>query len=271
MCNASIKKRSFMNKEKVDLEKRDSVRSVERAIEILQTFSFEHSSLSLAQICRETDLPKTTVFRLLITLEENGFLAIDSETGCYHLGYEAIKIGAIAQESNDIAKIAKDEMNWISEQTEATCNLYIRDGYERLCIAQVAGSQYVRRYSFLGARHPLYCGAGKLLLAYADKEFQEEYLKNVKLEKFTEHTVTNPQILREELESIRTAGYSVTLGERDASTAMVAVPLIDFRGKAIAGITVSGPVYCFSDENIALYIQKLKAAAGRISLKLGCK
>lgn len=251
------------------MEKKDSVRSVERSIELLKVFSFERTSLSLAQICRIVDMPKTTVYRLLTTLEDGGLLTVDTETGHYHLGYELIKLGAIAQESNHIARLAHDEMKWISEKTEATCNLYIRDGYERLCIAQVAGSQYVRRYSFLGARHPLYCGAGKLLLAYAGKEFQDEYLKQVKLEKFTDRTVTDAQLLRKELEDICQKGYSVTIGERDASTAMVAVPLVDYHDKVIAGITISGPVYCFTDENITLYIKTLQEAADRISMKLG--
>lgn len=251
------------------MDNKDSVRSVERAVELLQVFSFERTSLSLAQICSMVDLPKTTIFRLLSTLEGAKLLTTDAETGQYHLGYELIKLGAIAQSSNSIATIAREEMKRISEQTEATCNLYIRDGHERLCIAQVAGSQYVRRYSFLGARHPLYCGAGKLLLAFADEQFQNEYLDNVKLEKITESTVTDPAALRKELAEIREKGYSVTLGERDASTAMVAVPLVDFRNRVVAGITVSGPVYSFTEENIQLYIQTLKAAANRISAKLG--
>ena len=131
------------------------------------------------------------------------------------------------------------------------------------------GAQYVRRYSYLGARHPLYCGAGKLLLAYAGKEFQSRFFESVKLERITEHTVTDRAQLERELEQIRRDGFSVTRGERDASTAMVSVPLFDYTQHVVASITVSGPVYYFEEQKVASYLEELQRAAGRISRKLG--
>ena len=250
-------------------EKRDSVRAVDRAIEILQAFTFEEPNLTLAQICEVVALPKTTVYRSLVTLEQHRLVVMDAETGKYHLGYEMIKFGAIAQETNSIGNIAKDEMMAISKDTQQTCNIYIREGYERLCIAQIAGSQYVRRYSYLGARYPLYCGAGKLLLAYAGAEFQERYFGDVVLERFTDKTTTDKNKLKEELLRIRENGYSVTLGERDAATAMVAMPLFDYTNRCIAAITISGPVYFFTDQNVDSYVKRLRVSARRISQRLG--
>lgn len=250
-------------------EKRDSVRAVDRAIDVLQAFTFEEPNLTLAQICEAVALPKTTVYRSLVTLEQRRLVVMNAETGKYHLGYEMIKFGAIAQETNSISSIAKDEMMAISKDTQQTCNIYVREGYERLCIAQIAGSQYVRRYSYLGARYPLYCGAGKLLLAYAGSEFRERYFENVVLERFTENTITDKEKLRKELLRIRENGYSVTLGERDASTAMVAMPLFDYTNRCIAAITVSGPVYYFTNQNIDAYIKRLRVSARKISQHLG--
>ena len=247
---------------------KDSVRAVDRAIEILQVFTFEDPEHTLAQICAQTNLPKTTVFRILATLEQNNLIVQHPETGKYRLGYEIIKMGAIAQESNSLKRTAAAEMEEISRVTEQTCNLYVRDGFERLCIAQVMGAQYVRRYSYLGARHPLYCGAGKLLLAYAGKEFQSRFFESVKLERITEHTVTDRAQLERELEQIRRDGFSVTRGERDASTAMVSVPLFDYTQHVVASITVSGPVYYFEEQKVASYLEELQRAAGRISRKL---
>lgn len=252
-------------------ESRDSVRAVDRAIDILQAFTYEDTMLTLGQICAVVDLPKTTVYRSLTTLEKRGLVAVDQLSGQYHLGYEMIKFGAIAQECNTLSAIAHDEMQAISQNTEQTCNIYVRDGTERLCIAQIAGSQYVRRYSYLGARYPLYCGAGKILLAYADKDFQNQYFEQVTLERFTERTVSDKDLLRREIAEIAEKGYSVSIGERDASTAMVSAPLFDYTKKCIAAITISGPVYFFTEENVDIYLQQLCAAAKRVSQKLGYK
>ena len=224
--------------------KKDSVRAVERMVDILQVFSFEQNELSLARICEQSGLPKTTTYRILTTLEKRNIVVLDSRTGKYRLGYEIIKMGSIARAGNSLQRAAHEDMERLSLETQQTCNLYIREGFERLCVDQVEGTQYVKRFSYLGARHPLYCGAGKLLLAYAEQ-------------------------LKAELRQILRDGYSVTKGERDPMTAMVSVPLYDYTQKVVASITISGPVYLFTDENVKLYRSKLLQAAENISRKLG--
>lgn len=250
-------------------ETKDSVRAVDRMVDILQVFSFESQELPLAQICVQANLPKTTTYRILTTLEKRNMVVQDPQTGKYRLGYEIIKMGSIAHAGNSLQRVAHADMERLSRETQQTCNLYIRDGFERRCVGQVEGTEYVKRFSYLGARHPLYCGAGKLLLAYAGREVQEQYFAVTKFEKYTDNTVTDPERLREELEQILKDGYSVTKGERDPSTAMVSAPLYDYTRQVVASITISGPVYLFADENVALYRTKLLEAAKNISLKLG--
>lgn len=250
-------------------EKKDSVRAVERMVDILQVFSFKQNELSLAQICVQSGLPKTTTYRILTTLEKRNIVVQDPHTGKYRLGYEMIKLGTIARAGNSLQRAAHEDMERLSLETQQTCNLYIREGFERRCVDQVEGTQYVKRFSYLGARHPLYCGAGKLLLAYADAEVQEQYFATVKFEKYTDQTVIDPEQLKAELRQILRDGYSVTKGERDPMTAMVSVPLYDYTQKVVASITISGPIYLFTDENVELYRSKLLQAAKNISQKLG--
>lgn len=249
--------------------RKESVRSVERTIELLQVFTVESQELSLAQICVQAGLPKTTTYRILTTLQKCNFVMQDPLTGKYRLGYEMIRMGSIAQESNSLQRTAREDMEELSHETQQTCNLYIRDGFERRCIAQVVGTEYVKRYSYLGARYPLYCGAGKLLLAYAGPEFQAQYFAATKFEQYTDNTVTDPAVLKKELEQILKDGYSLTKGERDATTAMVSAPLFDYTNKVVASITISGHIYLFTDENVEAYRGKLLRAAQSISAKLG--
>ena len=248
---------------------KDSVRAVERAIDILQVFTAERQEISLAEICADVGLPKTTTYRILSTLEQRNLVVFDTQQGKYRLGYEFIRMGSVAQAGNSLPRVARADMELVTKQTGQTCNLYIRDGMERRCIAQVEGTEYVRRLSFLGAKYPLYCGAGKLLLAFAEPEFRETYFHTVKLERYTENTVIDKDELLRELDEIRAVGYSVTRGERDALTAMVAVPLFDYTGRVVAAITVSSPVYLFTEEKVQQYRARLTQAAGKISSRLG--
>lgn len=245
------------------------IRSIERAIDILQAFSQENSSLSLSDICRLVDLPKTTVFRIINTLEDRNLLFQDPVTGKYLLGYELIHLGEEAQSSNDLAKLAYRSMEHVSLVTRQTCNLYVRQGFERVCIAQVTGSEYVRKYSYLGAHHPLYCGAGKLLLAYSDPDFLKTYFSTVKLLQYTKNTITDLTLLQEELNRVREQGYSVSLGERDDISAAVAVPVFNYSNQVVAALTISGPIYYFTTETIQEYVDVLTKEALELSQKLG--
>ena len=246
-----------------------SVRAVERTIDVLRVFTAERHELSLAEICAAAELPKTTTYRILSTLERRNLLIFDSRHGKYRLGYELVRMGSIAQAGNTLQSIARDYMEWVTKRTGQTCNLYVRDGMDRRCIAQVEGTEYVRRFSYLGAKYPLYCGAGKILLAYSEPDFLQKYFDSVTLEQYTENTIVDKAALLCELEKIRRAGYSATKGERDALTAMVSVPLFDYTERVVATITVSGPVYLFSEENIQQYRGCLTEAAKQISAKLG--
>ena len=252
-----------------DAKRKDSVRAAERTIDILQTFTAETQELSLSEITLAADLPKTTASRILSTLEQRNLVVFDAQQGKYRLGYEFIRMGSVAQAGNSLPRVSRASMEWVTKQTGQTCNLYIRDGIERRCIAQIEGTEYVRRLSFLGAKYPLYCGAGKLLLAFSEPEFREMYFHTVKLERYTENTVMDKDRLLRELDEIRAAGYSVTRGERDALTAMVAVPIFDYTGGVVAAVTVSSPVYLFTEENVQQYRTCLTEAASQISSKLG--
>lgn len=247
----------------------ETIRVLDRAVEILQAFSFANEEQSLSEICKKVHLPKTTVFRIINSLESKNILVQNSETGHYRLGYELIKLGAIAQNGNELSKVAKKTLFRVSCETKQTSNLYIRDGYERVCIAQCMGSEYVRRYSFLGAHLPLYCGAGKLLLAYASEDFLNTYLSNIEIEKFTENTVTDKRELQDELNEIRKNRFAVSRGERDPVTAVVTVPIYDYTKSVIAGLTVSGPTYSFTEETVKQYLEVLNREAKKLSQKLG--
>lgn len=246
------------------------VTSVRRALQILKIFSQADDSLLLGEISRYTDLPKSTTHRLLSSLEAEGFIEQDPQNGEYHLGIELVRLGKVATENMDLPKIARGEMEKLSKITQQTSNFYVMRDFKRVCIAQVSGPNYIRRHSYLGATFPLYCGAsGKVFLAYSTAEYVERYFDHVTLKKITDRTMIDRQELEKEFEQIRKQGYSSTVGERDATTASVAVPIFNHTGNIVGSLTVSGPSACFTDDNVSFYAKNLIMAGKQISRRAG--
>lgn len=244
-----------------------SVRSVERAIAILRCFSFDEE-LRLSQICERVELPKSTVHRLIASLEQAHFIEQDPETGKYCLGFEVIRLGKLARFNKALCRMVHPELAILAAKTGQTSNLYIAHGYDRLCIDQVEGSEYVRRYSFMGALHPMHCGAsGRVLLAYSIPEFQKEYLACANLKKVTPKTETDPQKLSALWEKTRQDGYAFSMGERDSLSGSIAVPLFDTNDMLIAAITVSGPLTLFTPENVSAFKATLLESQKRLIQK----
>lgn len=253
------------------MEKQNGVRAIERACDILMCFTKQESELSLGEISDRVHLPKSTIHRILQTLESHGLIEQEEDDGKYHLGYVLIRLGDIARENYaDVTRIALPEAKWLSGECEQTVNLYVQVKDRRICIEQVQGPRYVSRYSQVGNSLPLYCGAsGLVILAGLNDAELETYLKWVEIEALTKNTITSKEKLRENIEDVRRKGYAFTRSERELYTASIAAPIINGDGEFVAVMAVSGPESMFDEEHKTLYTAKLLEAAGRVSRRFG--
>lgn len=247
------------------------MRSLERALAVLTVFSFTKTEMSLKEITEKLNLPKSTVHRILATLQKNNFIEKNEETDTYQLGYKVMELGIIAADCYEIQKVAISEMRNIVKVSQQTSNLYVKQGFERLCIRQMEGGRYIKRISNVGSVRPLYCGAGKVFLAFAKEDFLQEYFENIELTKFTKHTVTSKKTIMKELKEIREQGYTSSLGEYEDATASVAAPIYNFKNEVEAVLTISGPAYEFTPKKISEYKDILIKACSKLSVKLGAK
>lgn len=247
------------------------VQSIDRACTILKCFTKQVNELSLCEISERTNLPKSTVHRILHALECNGLICQEEDSGYYHLDHALIKMGDIARESfSDISKIALPEAKWLSEQCEQTVNLYVQAKNKRICIEQVKGPRYVSRYSQIGNSLPLYCGAsGLVILANMPTEKLNAYLSTVEIEPFTSNTVTSKERLKESVSEVRKNGYAFTCSERELYTASIAAPILNADKELVAVMALSGPETMFDEEHVKEYIVKVKEAARRTSARFG--
>ncbi|KJS83216.1 MAG: hypothetical protein JM58_13205, partial [Peptococcaceae bacterium BICA1-8] len=127
----------------------------------------------------------------------------------------------------------------------------------------------LKRHATIGDQLPLYSGAsGKVLLAFQSDDFIDEVLSE-KLEPFTSNTITNVDLLRENLKRIRDKGYEITIGEREEGLCSIAVPIRNHKGAVFATLTVSGPEFRFTPELVNKVLTSLIKSGEEISRKAG--
>ncbi|HZG74993.1 MAG TPA: IclR family transcriptional regulator [Paenibacillus sp.] len=214
-----------------------TVRAVERALDILLVFT-EHTSLGLTEIADKVGLHKSTVHRLLASLEGKGFLIRDAATEKYRLGFRVWELSAqLAGQTDDPGTLLLPEMERLRDLVGETISLYIREGNERIRIQAVQSHQAIRRVAPIGARLPLYVGASsKVLLAFADEAARDALLNSPDWPA----SVDRETFLRG-LDTIREVGYATSVEEREPGAAAVAAPIFAGAGRLAAALAVSGP------------------------------
>ena len=212
-----------------------TVRAVERALDILLCFANE-SDLGLTEIASRVDLHKSTVHRLLASLEGKGFIIRDPASEKYKLGYRVWELSANLMQSDDMSVVLLPEMERLRDLVGETISLYVRDGNERIRIQAVQSRLAVRRVAPIGARLPLIVGASsKILVAFAEKSVQEEILEGSWPEGMSRAS------FEQQLEHIVEAGYATSIEERESGAASVAAPIYNRAGQVVAALSISGP------------------------------
>ncbi|SFF01959.1 transcriptional regulator, IclR family [Paenibacillus algorifonticola] len=217
-------------------EGKSTVRAVERALDILICFT-AGKDLVMTEIAERTGLHKSTVHRMLATLEDKGFIERDRVTDRYRLGMRVWELSAHLSRTDDPAVIWQPEMERLRDKLGETVSIYVRDGSERIRIQAVQSNQPVRRVAPIGARLPLYAGASsKVLIAYADPLVREEifgdpsWLFTIDLDQY-----------KMQLADITEQGYATSFEEREPGAAAFSAPIFGREGKLVAALSVSGP------------------------------
>lgn len=247
------------------------VRSVQRALTLLCTFLAHDGELSAAELSKETGLDPSTVFRLLVTLEAQGFVEINHATGKYRPGVVLLELGSRFLKNNDIRSRSIGYLERLRDEFGETVHLTILDGNEVVYLEKLAGLHPIGFMSSrVGNRNPAHCtGVGKALLAYlSDEELAQRY-PDGRLKRYTDQTITDLEELRAELARVRSQGYATDLEEHEVGVKCVAVPTFDHKEIA-AAVSVSGPVDRM-DDHIANddLINTLMEVAAQISEQMG--
>lgn len=247
-----------------------SVRAVERALDILLLMGEEDREMSITALADKVGLSKSTVHRLLTALQNKGFIKQNPENHRYSLGLALLHLGQLVADRLDLKNIARPIMDRLQKETGETVNLNIVQEGRRVCIERVESQHDVRHFVEIGKSVALYAGAsGKVIMAFMDPEEVEAIIESTGLQAHTPNTITDPDAFREELERIRRRGYATSVCERVEGAASISAPVRDRYGKVIASLTVSGPAFRFTPERFTTFADLLVAAAAELSRSLG--
>jgi DNA-binding IclR family transcriptional regulator len=218
-----------------------SVGLAQKVMIILETLMERTENMDLREIAEKTAIPKSTVHRILSSLEEDQWVLQNQETRKYQPGHR-ILIFANLWRLNQALVVSSDlPMRHLVAQTGETTVLAVPDGNHARCIHLVE-SPHALKFSFhIGSTLPLHAGAaGKIILAYSSETLWESILSRP-LPAFTQNTPTNPADLRHELKAIQQRGYSVSVEEIDPGGTAVGAPIFSREEHLMAGLIISGP------------------------------
>jgi IclR family KDG regulon transcriptional repressor len=236
----------------------ETVRTVDRALDILLCFSRQTPELTMTQIAELVEINKSTVHRILGTLEERRFVERDATTGAYKPGPSLLQIAYLAIEYNDLCRLAGPFMHRLVEQYRETTTLGELDGLEVLYLDVIESPQRVKLAAATGQRLPAFCTAsGKAILAFAQDELVQRVLESP-LPQYTSNTLHSPEALLADLHQIREQGFAISLQEFEEGINAVAAPILGLNDQPIASVAVAGPSYRLTREHmveIGTYIQ----------------
>lgn len=220
------------------------VAAVERALGILAAFSADAPVLGLGDLANATGLYKSTILRLLGSLERCGYVRRLPD-GRYSVGAEPLRLARIYQGSFRLSDVVLPALHRLVAKSEETASLFIRDHDERVCLHRVEPTRIVRVSAQEGDRLPLKDGAsGKVILAFGGASGRA-------------------------MEEIRQNYCAVSVGERDSETAAVASPVFGAENALIGALNVSGPRVRLTERKQRELKTLLLAEAGAMSTALG--
>ncbi len=244
------------------------VNSVEKAARILKHLS-RVGSATVASVATQLELPRSTTYKILVTLEAEGLVERDAGGQTFHLGYRLIELGHRAQEEIDLFGVAHPYLVALNKQTDETVHLTVLDGVEVLYVDCVESTRRLRTYSVIGVRAPLYCTAvGKAILAGAAPDLIDAVVA-AGLQPVTKWTITDRTSLEAELERTRHRGYSVDNRENDADIRCVGAAIRTRDKHATAAISVSGPAERITTKRIPDLAKLVVEAAAGIAARGG--
>jgi IclR family transcriptional regulator, pca regulon regulatory protein len=214
------------------------VQSVARAMSVMRSFTADRRAQTLTQVARATGLDRATARRLLLTLADLGYVASDGRT--FELTPRTLELGYAYLSSMSLPEIAQPHLQSLARELNETAALAVLDGDEIVYVSLVQSTRLMAVTINVGTRFDAYTTSmGRVLLAGLDDAELDERFGRLKLERKTDHTISSPRTLREEIDKVREQGWSLVDSELEEGLRGAAAPVRDRAGRVVAAANVS--------------------------------
>lgn len=241
-----------------------TMRSLERAIDVLEVLENAGRPLRLVDISTQSGLHAATTQRILNVLESRG--RVEKDGTSYRAGVNLI-FGANAYlTTNPLVAAARPVLQELAERTGLTASLFVRTGWHRAVVARVHGSRPLRYELPIGAKLPLHLGAGKTLTAGLSPEELDEFLEHIGPMRDAEGREISSQTFNADLAKIRSQGYQLAVNERQLGSLSVSAPVRNTQGNTAAAITIGAASEDVTNEEIEFLTIEVRRAATAVRI-----
>jgi DNA-binding IclR family transcriptional regulator len=251
-------------------ESAGGVQSVDRAVSVLEILA-QRGEAGVSEVAADIGVHKSTAFRLLAALEERELVEQTQDRGKYRLGFGILRLASAVPGQLDVTQQARAVCEQLAAHLGETVNIAVRRSHFVVNIDQARGPSAVATHNWVGELTPLHAtSSGKILLAFMTPEDRRKlFASSGALAKLTTHTITSQRELEAQVEAAAHDGYASSVEELEEGLNAVAAPVRDHTGGVIAALSVSGPVYRFTEERRREVAPDVVAAAAAISHRMG--
>jgi DNA-binding IclR family transcriptional regulator len=218
------------------------IKSVVRTLTLIEALSAHPGGATITALAGELSLPKSSVFRMLNTLREFGYVRQDATTERYALGPRFLHLAASVEHGSDVRALAHPLLVELSKLTTETVHLAVPVGTHMVYIDKIDSPRAVVMASRIGQQVPLHSSAlGKAYLAAMPPDERRTVVESLPLERRTERTLADRKALLDDLETCARRGFAIDNVENEEGVRCVGAAISDERRRPIAALSISAP------------------------------
>jgi DNA-binding IclR family transcriptional regulator len=247
----------------------EGLKSLRKAIRVLECFSLQEPRLPLTDIARKVGLPLSTAHRILTTLRTVGIVEQEGDRDLYRLGLKLLELGSMVLANLEVHRESLPCIEELVRETGETVHLGVFDGSHVVSIEKMDSPHGLASHVTIGKGAPAYCtGVGKALLAFQPEAVVEQVCR-LGLTAYTPQTITDPVKLRRDLAQVRALGYAVDNAEHQPDVRCVAAPIRNHSGNVVASLSISGPASRIPRNRITSLATRVREVTAKLSARLG--
>lgn len=247
-----------------------TLQTFEKGLQVLEALAESgQQGVALADLARQLGFHKSSLYRLVTTLQQRGYVERKAEDDCYRLGLRILSLASSQLNDLGLHRIGFPYLKELSRQVHDTIHLVALDRDKAVTVDRIEGDSPLSLRTQIGTRRPLYCTAvGKAMLAFLDQAAVTRELE-AGLSAVTPQTITDPKRLVAELQEIRAKGYALDDEEYTVGVRCVAAPVFDYRGEALGAVSLSAPAFRTTMPQVIELAIPVSRTARLISERLG--